>query len=361
MIKKSLLAIILLAAAIIVSCPDSCGQEAEAGYIDVHLHLDGTYRMGGPRGHKVTDYEVAADYLIYHMDKYGVAKALIMPPPQIPGQEVSIYYWDLLDVVKRYPKRFLFAGGGGVLNRLIHYHGKSSVRPEDKAEFKKEAGKIIQAGAKAFGEMAILHLSLNPRHVFEEVSPIHPLFLLLADLAADYEVPIDIHMEAVPKKIPLPAGLNRVSDQNPSTLKANINAFEHLLAHNRRAKIVWQHIGWDNTQYMTIWLLRRLLKEHPNLYLALRVEEREYMLGSNKPMPNRIVDKDWKIRPKWLKFFKDFPDRFMIGTDEFMGIPSVTRRRPQSFEETWIILDQLPPSLAKKIGRTNAERIYKIK
>lgn len=55
-------------------------------------------------------------------------------------------------------------------------------------------------------------------------------------------MPIDIHMEAVPDDMPLPLGLN--PSHNPGILKANISAFERLLSHNRKAKIIWAHAGW---------------------------------------------------------------------------------------------------------------------
>ncbi|MFQ5822578.1 MAG: hypothetical protein ACE5JB_00820 [bacterium] len=110
---------------------------------------------------------------------------------------------------------------------------------------------------------------------------------------------------------------------------------------------------------MTIDLLQSLLEAHPNLYLALRFEERLFDMAGN-PMPNRIVDNDWKILPEWKKFISDFPARFMIGSDQFVGIPGVTRRMPQSFKETWSVLDQLPPELAKKVGHDNAVRIYNL-
>jgi len=307
----------------------------------------------------VTDYKAAAQNLISHMDRCGVAKALLMPPPQIPGQKGSPDYEDLLEAVKAFPDRILLVGGGRTLNSLINGTKAEDVTPFLRKQFEAEAAKLIRHGAKAFGEIAALHLSFTQRHVFEQTSPDHPLFLLLADLAARHDVPVDLHMEAVPKKMKTPAGFDRRSSNNPETLAPNIAAFERLLKHNRKARIVWQHIGWDNTGHMTIALLRRLLKAHSNLFLALRVEEREDTMGGT-PMPNRIVDKDWKLRPDWLALIKEFPDRFTVGTDEFIGIPGKTRRRPQSFDETWAVLEQMPPELAKKVGHDNAARVYRV-
>ena len=49
-----------------------------------------------------------------------------------------------------------------------------------------------------------------------------------------------------------------------------------------------------------------------------------------------------------------------IGSDEFFAPATASRRAPQSFEETWRIIDQLPNGLAENIVRNNAVRIYKL-
>jgi len=184
------------------------------------------------------------------------------------------------------------------------------------------------------------------------------LFLLLADLAAQYGVPIDLHMEAIPEAMTTPQNLRDACSKNPARLPATLPAFERLLAHNRDATVVWQHIGWDNIGFMTTNLLSRLLAEHPNLHLAIRVEARGRQVGGGGPMPNRIVDADWRVRPEWLQLMEAFPERVMVGGDEFVGGGQRRRKMPQSFEETWSLLGQLPPELARKVGRDNAARVY---
>ncbi len=340
------------------SATESHSGSAAAQYIDVHMHLDGLYQSGGTL---VKDYETAAKNLIAQMDQYGVATALVLPPPQVLGQSGSsgpATYSDLLKAVRANPSRLYLVAGGDTLNPLIHGTAASAVTSALRAQFEAQALEIIRSGSKGFGELAALHLSFESRHPYEEVSPDHPLFLLLADIAAREELPIDWHMEAVAQDIPLPKGFS--APPNASVLHENITALERLLSHNRGARIVWQHIGWDNTGHMTVDLLRRLLKAHPNLYLALRVEERWLTVGGS-PMPNRIVNENWKIRPEWTLLIAEFPDRFMIGSDEFVGIPGRTPRRPQSFEETWRILGQLPGALAAKIGYENAARVYNLR
>lgn len=370
---------------------------SKSGYVDTHAHLNARSKPGGSpqagdrkaglrrgsmeqrsfskgtgpkmpregRGESSTaaNYDAAAKQLLAEMDKYGIEKAVIMPPPQIPRRNAGNYQ-DLVSLPSKYPGRIYFLGGGDVLNKLIHQYKPEQVTPAIRAEFEKKAEEIINAGAKGFGEMAALHLSLiSSHHAFEEAAPDHPLFLQLADIAASHNVPIDFHMEAVPADMKLPEGLNRNSDKNPSMLHANIPAFERLLDHNKTANIVWQHIGWDNTGAMTVDLLRRLLEAHPNLYLSMRGEERIFDRRTGQLKPNGIVDKNRKVRPEWLKLISDFPDRFMAGTDDFFGSAISTsggKSLPTTSKQTWGIVNQLPPELAEKVGRDNAARVYNL-
>ena len=100
--------------------------------------------------------------------------------------------------------------------------------------------------------------------MFESTPPDHPLFLVLADIAADNDMPIDLHMEAVPQDMPTPPRF-ALRGPNPSNLKENISALERLLDHNPRPRIIWAHAGWDNTGERTVRLMRSLLAKHPNL------------------------------------------------------------------------------------------------
>ncbi len=363
--NNGFIALAVLAALAIFGHPGaqiaSAAEETSAkGYVDVHMHLDGSYMEGGPgSGRPARDYESAADHLIEMMNRAGVEKAIVMPPPQGPKQRGGYTYQELLGAVQKYPGRLVLAAGGGELSPLIFGSDPKSVSPKLKEEFEQKAQGIIADGAKAFGEMAALHFSFGPQHPFKETAPDHPLFLLLADIAAQHNLAIDLHMEAVPEDQSLPRNLAGRSSANPATIRANLPAFERLLAHNRKARIVWQHIGWDNTGYLTPELLRRLLNAHSNLYLAIKVVRNEF-----EPFRagNDLVDPDLRLKPEWKKLMSDFSDRFVVGADEFVGIPDKTRRKgPPSFEDTWTVLAQLPADLRLKIGRSNALRIYNLK
>lgn len=380
--NKKFLGYFLAAAGIISFLWCETISAADPGFIDTHMHIDGRYQAsgsgsmngpgpgprrtprspqrGGPGQEKmIKDYEAAAANLISKMDKLGIEKAVIMPPPQSPNQPGGYTYEDLLGAVRKYPTRLALAAGGGELSPLITAANASNVTEETKEIFRQKVAEMIQDGAKAFGEMAALHYSFHSTHVFNQIPADHPLFLLLADLAAEYNVPIDLHMEAVLEDEPTSQALRRRSSNNPAVTKATIPGFERLLAHNRSAKIVWTHVGWDNTGHLTVELLRRLLTDHSNLYGAIKFVSQEYETFG---LGNKIAkEPSLELDEGWLQLLRDFPDRFMVGADEFVGITGkTTRKGPPSLEDTWTLIAKLPEDIRAKVGRDNALRVYRL-
>jgi hypothetical protein len=319
-------------------------------YIDTHNHLS-----GGPMWR--SDYSGAIRNALAEMDALGIQKIFTMPPPFSPGHPGMFEIDDFRHITGKYPERMAILGGGGSLNVMIHQIGKSdSVSPGLKARFEKKAGEIISKGAIGFGEFAIEHFSFNYDHPYESVSADHPLFLLLADIAAKYNVPIDIHMEAIPQDMPLPdRGILRKSGNNPKMLRENLLAFEKLLDHNPKARIIWGHVGWCNTGFRTPVLCRELFKKHPNLFMSFKL--------SPESVPEaRPISEDRKtIKPEWLQLIEDFPDRFLIGTDQFFVAPGAKPIGPQKSEATKRLMTLLPPELARQIGMINPIRIFNLK
>ena len=355
-------------------------------YIDTHVHLRGNTlegsalgpqkspsrkprgpffprkrgpKMGENRGSESQGLDQAVSGLFYQMDRYKVAQALVVVVPghnSDPDEE----YQKFLSVTRRYPERLKLIAGGARLSPYLQKIDADAVTDADRGRFRAVAESILADGAVGFGEMLSYHLCLGPTHSFQLAPADHPLFLLLADIAAEHDVPIDLHMEAVTRSRPMPENLLQTCSKNPSTLEPTIPALETLLAHDRNARIVWQHIGWDNTGDMAPSLIRHLITQHPNLYLALRVENRDWQVGSAGAMPNRLVDTTGAIDPEWLALINDFPDRFMIGSDEFFFSTTGEARPNQSFEGTWRILDQLAEPVARKVGHENAARVYRL-
>lgn len=307
---------------------------ARVPYIDVHVHLDPADIAGS----------IAA--ALRAMPGENAAMILFLPPPFTPDSPARYDAEQLLPAIKAHPKHLAALGGGGSLNAKIQSSVQSGdAGPEVQKKFRQRAEELVRAGVVGFGEMTAEHFQgATP---YQHAAPDHPLFLLLADIAAEHDLPIDLHFEPVPQTMPLPAGL-----KGPPQLEANVAGFERLLAHNPRAKIVWAHAGWDLMGTRTPELCRRLLRAHPNLYMEIKIDPEK--AGKNSPLTEGGAG---TLKPEWLKLFQDFSDRFVIGTDQHYPEPNSAEQRWQAVVR---LLNQLPPDLRKKIGRENAVRIYRL-
>ncbi|MBI5523557.1 MAG: hypothetical protein HY910_13085 [Desulfarculus sp.] len=86
------------------------------------------------------------------------------------------------------------------------------------------------------------------------------------------------------------------------------------MAHNRQAKIIWGHAGWDNTGLRGAALCRQLLDAHPS--------------------------------------------RLILGSDHFFLAPGDLRQLPQRAPGMARLLRLLPPDLAEQVGCGNPRRIF---
>src|SRR5207244_9131706 len=86
----------------------------------------------------------------------------------------------------------------------------------------------------------------------------------------------------------------------------------------------------DLTGERTVPLMRSLLQKHPNLYMSVKLDE----TGSRRTSP---FGPDNGLKPGWLMMLRDFPDRFVIGSDQFFdeGSERITLARK--------FIDALPP------------------
>ncbi|MEW6668896.1 MAG: amidohydrolase family protein [Thermodesulfobacteriota bacterium] len=318
-------------------------------YIDTHNHL-----FGGARRNE--DYVGAGNSAVAVMDRLGIQRMFIMPPPLSADHPVALDVEELVPAVRKHPGRFAVLGGGGTLNRMIHRsHREGAVTSKLKEQFRGRALDILSKGAIGFGEFAAEHFSFASDHPYESVPADHPLFLELSDIAAEHGVPVDIHMEAVPRDMPLPdRSILTRSGRNPKMLHENISAFERLLAHNRKARIIWAHVGWCNTGFRTPALCRELMAKHPNLYMSFKLSP------EGVPEASPISEDRKSIKPEWLELIRAFPDRLVIGTDQFYGPPGARQIGPQKTEATRLLVDLLPPDLARRVGMENAIRLFRL-
>jgi len=312
--------------------PGSEPVPALTPYVEAHTHFD------------EKDLDATMRSALAALGRQNAAEIFLQIPPDTFDHPGHYDAEVILPVAKRYPGKIRVLGGGGTLNAMIiRSAATGDAGPAVQKEFKERAEELLREGVVGFGEMTAEHFDgLTP---YQYAPADHPLYLLLADIAAQHGVPIDLHMEAVPETMPLPGGLK--SPPNPSQLHANIAAFERLLAHNPRARIIWAHAGSDGTGFRTPDLCRRLLLAHPNLYMEIKVDP--LAPGKNYPLA------DGKIKSEWLKLFMDFPDRFIIGSDQHYPEPKGPEQR---WQETVLLFNQLPADVRRKIGTENVAHIY---
>jgi len=318
--------------------------------IDVHNHLHGQNRR---RPGANDDYPGAIRVALASMEKHNIRALVIMPPP-FPARHRGRYTSDeLMAATKGHPGRFFVIGGGGVLNPLVQQAVQAGGTTEaDKRTFRAKAEKLAKSGIVGFGELGIEHLCLGPNHHHQNAPADHPLWLILADVAAEYDLPIDFHMEAVPQAMPVPNRLAKYA--NPRTLTPNFTAFERLLAHNRKAKIIWSHVGWDNTGKRTVELNDRLMRDHSNLYMSFKISPKD-SVEATRPI------RDGKVKDEWLDLIRKYPDRFLVGADQFYLAEGAGQIGPRSLEPTMAFFAALPVDLQRKLGQDNPISLFKLK
>jgi predicted TIM-barrel fold metal-dependent hydrolase len=342
-IRPILLTVFLLAA-LAVSLPQTQDRAVSARtpaaamtpFIDVHAHLNGKDPEGSLRA------------AVAEMQAENALEVFFMPRPYLLHDPARYDYERIAAAGKKFPGKFRFLGGGGSLNGMI----QEAVRTGDagvevRKRFQAKAEEIVRAGAVGFGEMSGEHL---PEPAGYQHAPLdHPLYLLLSDIAAAHDMPIDVHMEAVTSDRPLPPEWAKMPSP-PPVLHENIGGLERLLAHNPRTKILWAHAGWDSSGDRTPALMHRLLHDHPNLYMELKCAPDR--LGKNTFLADGAHG---LVKPEWLQLLEDYPDRFVMGADQPYPPPRVERQRWHCAVD---LLNQLPADLRQKIAIDNVKHIY---
>ena len=324
---------------------------ARVPMVDVHTH----FQAGG----RQQNFAAALQTALSKMDELGIRQTVLMPPPLV---HVAPNYYDIEHLrfaADQHPGRVAVMGGSS-LNVMIHSTPAEEVTEAVRARFRARFQEIVSQGAVGIGEMGIHHVSIpamGSQHAYESVPADHPLYLLLADLAAERGLPIDLHMDLVPETMPLPPTL-RANPLNPDTLAENAEAFKRLLTHNPKARFVWSHVGFEPLLTRHPQRVRQWLQTYPNLFMSFRVNK-------GHPSPASALDPAGELKPAWQDLIRAFPDRFMIGSDAFYEAGGVARGSGDPGQDTglrWLraLVDALPPDLARAVGHENAKRVYRL-
>jgi predicted TIM-barrel fold metal-dependent hydrolase len=286
-------------------------EKTKIHFIDVHVHLR-PLSMNG---------------VVESMDTYGIDRMVNMeePPDIFFGHGSSIY--GIPDLSEQNPDRFISLYSDGAVY-MLDIAARTSYTEEDQKKYTSLLENAMKSGKyRGFGEVAIRH---TPKESGADITvpANHPWMFIMSDIAARYDVPIDIHMEDPDAMLP---------------------GFERLLDYNRNTTIIWDHTGWElSGATPTVW--RQLLIRHPNLYGSIKCRPS----GSSDSVPLFLEDKT--INKEWMELFTEFPGRFMIGSDIKPGHKEGLELIPNHIQ----VLKSLPPDVRDKIARENAIRIFKI-
>jgi hypothetical protein len=150
-------------------------------------------------------------------------------------------------------------------------------------------------------------------HIFEQDAD-SPVLMALADIAAERGLMMQIHGDAA--------------------------VIDAVLARQPGLTLLWAHLGTEPRPDA----LAPVLARHPSLYADTSVRD------------GRFLDEQGRLKPQWRDFFMAHADRVLVGVDTFW-----TRRWKRFDEVTAEIrgwLRQLPPAVAAKLARGNAEALF---
>lgn len=150
-------------------------------------------------------------------------------------------------------------------------------------------------------------------------------------VAAEFDLPVLIHSNVTSKR-----------ERNPLYLEE----MEEALSKNPEVKFIWAHAGTSKELHrhqeeldFLRPLLQRLLAEYDNLTIDL----------SWTLIEPYLLDEQGKPRPRWLALLKQYPRRFVLGSD-VVGRFDNLGKTMHRFDP---VLQALPPEVAQAIAHDN--------
>jgi predicted TIM-barrel fold metal-dependent hydrolase len=171
---------------------------------------------------------------------------------------------------------------------------------------------------KGIGEISAAHFP-SPGLGETDYDPMGPMMNGILTLARKYRVPVMVHIEVT-----------------------RLKELSRLLETFHDVPVIWAHGG-----YTPLFIARRMLDRHPNLYYELSART----WPRHPRSPDYTILRDGAtVWPEWLALIESKADRFIVGTDashrsresEIMKCSSV-----QTF------LRQLSPATQERVARTN--------
>lgn len=151
----------------------------------------------------------------------------------------------------------------------------------------------------------------------------------------------EFHIWREDARLPVMQQVVQIAKQRGLMLHAHsdIVALEILFELDPNAIILWAHAGFADPPD-----IRRFLDQYPTLWAELSFRT-EHGLGG-------FIDPEWEL------LFKDFPERFMVGSDPYTPERWFFVQDHAEWTRHW--LEKLPPELAENIAFKNAQRLEQL-
>ena len=144
---------------------------AASPYIEAHTHFD------------EKNPAAAVDAALKSMQHQNATMIFFLAPPDTFDHPGKFDTDVIIPYLKKYPEKFRYLGGGGTLNAMIQQSVRSQdAGPEVQKKFRAKAEELLGMGAIGLGEVTAEHFPSSTPYQYAPAD--HPLFLLLADIAA---------------------------------------------------------------------------------------------------------------------------------------------------------------------------------
>lgn len=186
-----------------------------------------------------------------------------------------------------------------------------------------ELDAMLSSGAfRGIGEISAAHF---PSAGFGETdfSPTGPMMTGILELARKHKVPVLLHVETT-----------------------RMGELGTLLERFRDVDVIWAHGG-----YTPLFLARRMLQRHPNLYYELSA--RTWPRHPRSPDYTILRDGE-RVWPEWLQLIEEMPQRFLVGTD---ASHRSADSEAMKFASVQAFLRQLRPPARELVARGNLLRL----
>lgn len=291
-------------------------EVAQFPLIDVHSHYV---------SRSAVSFGYTPEELLKAMNAAGIRRMIILGfGPEVP------------QLARQHPDRFVAAYGGNTSFRSRQAAGeiKDGTGSEEVERIGSEFEAALKTGLyRGIGEIhayaRAIPATVTGRSPFpgSNISPDSPLIRRLLELAARYDVPINIHCDDYGAR---------------PMVKA--------LADYRKTMVVWAHTG----SWLAPWAIRDILRDHPNVVFDLSAKNPACCPGGysmNYPLVGfRAIDETWS------QLFETYPERFLAGVDFFSSVHLRAAKEAGEFYRD--LLAQLTPATARKIAHENAERVH---